>query len=44
MVEKCFGDAGNEVVIEEFLEGPEISVFALSDGYTSVCLYILICM
>jgi len=27
-----FGDAGREVVIEEFLEGEELSVFALTDG------------
>ncbi|TXT08834.1 hypothetical protein VHUM_02962 [Vanrija humicola] len=36
MVDKEFGDAGNEVVIEEFLTGPEISVLAFSDGYTIV--------
>jgi len=29
-----FGDAGKEVVIEEFLEGEEISFFALADGKT----------
>ncbi|KAF8632945.1 hypothetical protein AX15_001551 [Amanita polypyramis BW_CC] len=34
MLEKVFGDAGSEVVIEELLEGPEISVLAFSDGYT----------
>jgi phosphoribosylamine--glycine ligase len=27
-----FGDAGREVVIESFLEGEELSVFALTDG------------
>ncbi len=32
LVNKVFGDAGNEVVIEEFLTGPEISIHALSDG------------
>lgn len=32
MVKKIFGDSGNEVVIEEFLIGPEISIHALSDG------------
>ncbi len=32
MVDRTFGDAGNEVVIEEFLEGQEISVHAFSDG------------
>ncbi|HQO09880.1 MAG TPA: phosphoribosylamine--glycine ligase [Clostridiales bacterium] len=32
MVEKCFKDAGDEVVIEEFMKGEEASVFAISDG------------
>lgn len=32
MVNKIFGDAGNEVVIEEFLQGPEFSIHAFSDG------------
>jgi len=32
MGDKIFGDAGNEVVIEEFLEGEEASFFALVDG------------
>ncbi|HEX2091608.1 MAG TPA: phosphoribosylamine--glycine ligase [Longimicrobiaceae bacterium] len=30
--EGVFGEAGREVVIEEFMEGEELSVFALSDG------------
>jgi len=34
MVDHTFKDAGDEVVIEEFLDGPEISVHALSDGKT----------
>ncbi len=29
---RIFGDAGNEVVIEEFLQGQEASVFVLTDG------------
>lgn len=32
MVKKIFGAAGEEVVIEEFLTGPEISIHAFSDG------------
>jgi len=32
LVRKIFGDAGREVVIEEFLTGPEISIHAFSDG------------
>ncbi|KAG8918789.1 Bifunctional purine biosynthetic protein ade1 [Tulasnella sp. 418] len=36
MVDSIFGQAGSEVVIEEYLEGPEISVLAFSDGYTIV--------
>jgi phosphoribosylamine---glycine ligase len=29
---KVFGDAGAQVVIEEFLQGEEVSLFALTDG------------
>lgn len=32
LIKKVFGESGSEVVIEEFLEGPEISVHAFSDG------------
>ena len=35
MVDKSFGDAGNKVVIQEFLEGMEISLHALCDGKTA---------
>jgi phosphoribosylamine---glycine ligase len=38
MVKKIFGSAGNEVVIEEFMEGKEISIHAFSDG-NSVALF-----
>ncbi|KAK2764917.1 hypothetical protein FQN54_008614 [Arachnomyces sp. PD_36] len=34
MVDRQFGDAGNEVVIEEYLEGDELSILTFSDGYT----------
>jgi phosphoribosylamine--glycine ligase len=33
-----FGEAGREVVIEEFMEGEELSVFALTDGERYVIL------
>ncbi|KAJ3882728.1 aminoimidazole ribonucleotide synthetase [Lentinula edodes] len=36
LVENVFGAAGNQVVVEEQLTGPEISVLAFSDGYTVV--------
>jgi phosphoribosylamine--glycine ligase len=34
LVEKTFGEAGNELVIEERLEGPEVSLMAFTDGHT----------
>ena len=36
MVEKKFGDSGCNIVIEEFLTGPEVSVLSFSDGKTLV--------
>lgn len=36
MQDKKFGDSGNRVVIEEFLEGPEVSVLSFTDGKTVV--------
>ena len=36
MEDKAFGDSGNEIVIEEFLTGPEVSVLAFTDG-TAIC-------
>lgn len=36
MQDKIFGDSGNSVVIEEFLEGPEVSVLSFTDGKTIV--------
>jgi phosphoribosylamine---glycine ligase len=41
-VDRCFeggfGQAGNRVVIEEYLSGPEVSVFAVSDGTDAITL------
>ncbi|MBQ7339846.1 MAG: phosphoribosylamine--glycine ligase [Clostridia bacterium] len=34
MLDKAFGKSGDNVVIEEFLEGPEVSVLAFTDGKT----------
>ena len=36
MVQRVFGGAGERVVIEEYMEGPEVSVLALTDGNTVV--------
>ena len=36
MEDKVFGESGNNIVIEEFLTGPEVSVLAFTDGKTLV--------
>jgi phosphoribosylamine--glycine ligase len=36
MVQKAFGDAGSNVVVEDFLKGQEVSVHALCDGQRAV--------
>lgn len=38
MVEKTFGESGTNVVIEEFLEGQEMSILAFVDGETVRCM------
>jgi len=38
MAEKAFGAAGNEIVVEEFLDGEEASFFALCDGENALAL------
>lgn len=38
MVDRRFGDAGARIVIEEFMRGREVSVFALTDGRSAVLL------
>lgn len=36
MIDRNFGSAGDEVVIEEFLEGDELSILCICDGYTII--------
>ena len=38
MLDKQFGDAGNEIVIEEFMTGREVSFLAFCDGKTIKCM------
>jgi phosphoribosylamine--glycine ligase len=38
LLDGAFGDAGTTVVVEELLEGPEVSVFAVTDGKGSCVL------
>lgn len=35
LIDKSFGDAGKQIVIQEYLEGTEISLHALVDGVTA---------
>ncbi|GAB6282242.1 MAG: phosphoribosylamine--glycine ligase [Ignavibacterium sp.] len=37
-LDKIFGESGNKVVIEEYLNGIEASIFAITDGEDFVCL------
>lgn len=38
LAEGMFGSAGNEIVVEEMLEGEELSILAITDGYDVACL------
>ncbi len=35
---RIFGDSGDKLIIEEFLEGEEASIFAITDGERFICL------
>ncbi len=36
MIDRDFGDAGDRMIIEEFMEGKEVSFFVLTDGKTVI--------
>lgn len=36
LVQRSFGEAGREVVVEEFMQGEELSIFALADGECAI--------
>lgn len=38
LVRRVFGEAGDQIVVEEYLDGPERSVFAVCDGTDAVVL------
>ena len=35
MIDKTFGKSGNRTIIEEYLQGPEVTVLAFCDGSCS---------
>jgi phosphoribosylamine--glycine ligase len=37
-IDRIFGESGDKILIEEFLEGEEASIFAITDGENFICL------
>ena len=37
-IDRIFGESGDKILIEEFLEGEEASIFAITDGNNFICL------
>ena len=37
-LDKAFGESGDKVLVEEYLTGQEVSIFAICDGHEFVCL------
>jgi phosphoribosylamine--glycine ligase len=37
-IDKVFGEAGDKLIIEEFMSGEEASIFAITDGKEFICL------
>lgn len=38
MIDRVFGGSGDRIIIEEFMEGEEASIFAITDGRDFICL------
>ena len=36
MIDKTFGESGTRIIIEEYLEGPEVTVLAVCDGRIAI--------
>jgi phosphoribosylamine---glycine ligase len=38
LLDKAFGESGEKILIEEYLTGQEVSIFAICDGHDFICL------